>query len=163
MRDVTPMSCDPRAVTRRRLVYAAILLVAVVGGLVAYDALVETDEERLERLGDAVSGTLSLERMRGARANWVDLDRQPLEVSALGESWLFREGEREALDDRARVSLRPVLGDRLRVLSSGVEIEGESATVSMRVLADRGGLYQLAFDLEKVEGDWLIARLAVRR
>lgn len=157
------MSCDPRGVTRRRLVHAAILLVIVVGGLVAYDALVETDEERLERLSDAVSGTLSLERVRGARANWVDLDRQPLEVSALGESWLFREGEREALDDRARVSLGPVLGDRLRVLSSGVEIEGQSATVSMRVLADRGGLYQLAFDLEKVEGDWLIARLAVRR
>jgi hypothetical protein len=138
-------------------------LVVIIGAYFTYDALVESDEEHLESIGSDVEGTLTLDRARIARSRWIDLDRQPLEVSAMGESWSFEAGETDALDAQTRQSLQPVLRQRLRVLSNGAQIDGDHGRVRMRVMSNDAGFYDLEFDFVKHEGDWLIERVAVHR
>lgn len=140
---------------------AALLL--LVGVVVAYDALVVSDEERIEALADDVTGPVTDARMNAARGRWIDLGRQPFEVSAFGRTELYRAGDEAALDARAASALRTLSGSRLRAITSSVELQGERGTLTMRVLDDRNGMAQLSWSLAKRGDDWLLARLAIRR
>lgn len=149
--------------TRARWLLAAALTAAVVGGALLYDALVLSDEERLEELVAAVSGPVTAARITSARERWIDLERQPFEVSALGRVALYRSGDDAALDERASDAARTLAGSRLRTLTRGIAIDGDRAVVSMRVLDDRSGMAQLEWTLERHGDDWLLARLRVQR
>lgn len=149
--------------TRARWLLAAAFAAAVVGGALLYDALVLSDEERLEELAAAVPGPVTAARIAGARERWIDLDRQPFEISALGRVALYRSGDDAALDERAADAARSLAGSRLRTLTSGIAIDGDRAVVSMRVLDDRSGMAQLEWTLERHGGDWLLSGLRVLR
>lgn len=149
--------------SRRAWIGAGIALAAIAGILVAYDALVVTEEERLEAFVDDVTGMVTQGRVRGARSRWVDLGRQPLEVSAMGQSLLYREGEEEELAAQSRRALRSMLGTSLRVVSSSIRIEGDTATVDLRLMSRERGFGQAQWRLRRHGEDWLIERLSVRR
>jgi hypothetical protein len=136
---------------------------AVVGLVVLYDGLVVTDEERLEAFVEDVSGPVDPHRVARARARWVDLERQPFEVSAMGRSLLYRAGDDDALAERARRSLARLRGADLRVLGRAIAVEGDRATVSLRVMSPGRGLGRVEWRLRRHGDDWLAAHLAVRR
>lgn len=140
---------------------AAVLVIG--GALFAYDALVETEEERLEVFVDDVTGSVTRGRVDVARSRWVDLSRQPFEVSAMGQSWLFEEGEEDELTDQASSSLRGIFGTNLRVMSTTMQIEGDTATVTLQLVSRERGLGMVEWRLSKDGEDWLVERLAVRR
>lgn len=146
--------------TRARWLALALSLAAVAGGAVLYDALVVTDEERVEQLADEVPGRVTEARITAARARWLDLERQPFEVSVLGRIALYRAGDEADLDRRAQALARS--GRVLRVLTSGVEVRGDRATLTMRVLDDQSGMRELDWTLRKHGDDWLVSRLGVR-
>lgn len=134
---------------------------AVIAAVVAYDALTESDEERLEQLVRDSTGRIDAVRMDAGIRRWVDLERQPLEVSALGESLYYGSGEDAALRERATRAVRSLSGSELRALSSGIEVDGDEARVSIRALGQ--GLGRIEWTLRKHDGDWLVARLSVQR
>ena len=149
--------------TRRGWLGAAAGIAAVVGALALYDALIESDEERVERLVEDVAGPVVPARVAAATARWVDLSRQPLGISALGESLRYGPGDEEAFEERRRRGLAPLSGDQLRVLTHGVEIDGDEARVTMRVLGDRLGMSSVEWTLRRRGDDWLVSRLRVTR
>jgi hypothetical protein len=147
--------------TRRSWLAAGAALSVVVLGVGAYDALTVSDEERLEQLVVDSTGRIDVPRMQAGRRRWVDLERQPLEISALGEVLYYGPGEDEALDERARQAVGALQGVELRALSSQIEVDGGRARVSIRTLGR--GLGSLEWSLRKHGEDWLVERLAVRR
>jgi hypothetical protein len=149
--------------TRGRWLSAAGIAAALVGGAWLVDALVVSDEERLEELVAAVAGPVTAPRIASARERWIDLERQPFEVSALGRVALYRAGDDDALDERASEAARSLSGSHLRTITSGIAIDGDRAVVSMRVLDDRRGMGRLEWTLERHGDDWLLARLRVLR
>jgi hypothetical protein len=149
--------------TRRRWLLLVGLVLAIAGGALLYDALVVSDEERLEELTADVTGAITRARIASARDQWIDLARQPFEVSALGRVALYRAGDDAALDQRASDAARTLEGSRLRTITSGIVIDGDHAVVTMRVLDDRNGMAHLEWTLERREGDWLLSRLRVQR
>jgi hypothetical protein len=150
-------------VSRKRWIVAGAAIAAVAAAIILWDALVVSDEERLEALVDDITGSASPGRLDAARARWVDLERQPFELSALGEALYYRAGDDAALAQRSSEAMRTLSGSRLRSLGSGVEVDGAQARVSVRILSDRHGLAQVECTLHRHGDDWLIERLAVSR
>lgn len=148
--------------TRNRWIALGVLA-AAVASVFLYDALVVSDEERLEALADDVAGPVSAARIAAGRARWIDLARQPFELGVDARLELYEEGDEAALDERARDAARVLAGSRLRLLTSDLEALGDRASITMRVLDERTGMHTLAWSLRKHGGDWLIERLAVRR
>ncbi|MBX3276082.1 MAG: hypothetical protein KF729_37870 [Sandaracinaceae bacterium] len=148
---------------RRTWLGAGAAVVVAVLGYLAWDALVETDEERLEGFVADVTGPVAAARVDAARARWVDLDRQPFEVSALGESLYFRAGEDAALGERAARATRELAGADLRALTRAIVVEGDAARVTLRLLSRERGMMQVEWRLRRHGQDWLVERLAVTR
>ena len=148
---------------RRAWIGAGVGVLAIAGALALWDALVVTDEERLEAFIDDVAGPLTPAGVRAARGRWVDLEREPLELSALGRSELFRAGELDALLERADGGLASVYGSSLTVLSHGIDVEGDEATITMRVMSQRLGMMNATWDFARHGDDWLLERAVIRR
>lgn len=149
--------------TRRSWLIAGGLFAAIVAVLFAYDALVVSDEERLEELVADSTGAMTQARIERGRARWIDLSRQPFEISGFGEARVYAEGDEARLDLREEEAARMLAGDSLRAITSGVTVEGERGTVTMRVLGERLGMAQIEWSLRKHGDDWLIERLSIRR
>lgn len=149
--------------SRKGWIGVAAGVAAIAGALFLWDVLVVTDEERLELFVEDVTGSVGPDRVMNARVRWIDLSRQPFEVSALGQSLLYREGEDDALQERSHTALSSMYGERLRVLTSGIRVEEDRATVTMRVMGDRSGMAQIEWRLRKHGDDWLAERLALTR
>jgi len=149
--------------SRRHWLGAAAALAAVVGGLFAWDALVVTDEERLEGLVSNVTGRVSGQRTSAAIDRWVDLDRQPLEVSAMGESLHFSAGEDAALAERAGRAVRELRGVTLRAMQTAIVVEGDEATVRLRLFSRERGMSRVEWRLIRHDEDWLVERFALTR
>ncbi|MCZ7686919.1 MAG: hypothetical protein M5U28_52520 [Sandaracinaceae bacterium] len=149
--------------TRWTWLIAGGLAAALVAIVVAYDALVVSDEERLEALIEDSTGSITAARIERGRARWLDLARQPFEISGFGEARSYGAGDEAALDDRAADAARTLAGDSLRAISSGVRVEGDRGTVTMRVLGQRLGMAQIEWSLRKHGDDWLVSRLSIRR
>lgn len=150
-------------VSRKTWITIGAVLIAAIGGYLVHDALTVSDEERLEQLVLDSTGRIGQDRMDAGRRRWVDLRRQPFEVSALGESHHYGEGDDDALEERARQAVRTLARTELRALSSGVEVEGERARVTLRVLGQGQGLGRIEWSLRKHGDDWLAERLSVQR
>lgn len=160
---VGPTAPKDRGVTRKAWIGVGVGVLALAGALFLWDVLVVTDEERLELFVEDVTGDVGPDRVMNARVRWVDLDRQPLEISAMGRSLLYRAGEDDALQERSQTALRSMYGERLRALTSGITVDGERATVTLRLMGDRSGLHQVQWRLRKRDDEWLVERLAVTR
>lgn len=149
--------------SRRTWIGVGVGVIAIVGALVAWDTLVETDEERLEVFADEVTGPISAARIDGARRRWIDLSRQPFEVSALGESLYYGPGEDAALAERSRAVARELRGVTLRTLQRGIHVDGDEARVTLRLLSRERGMGQVEWRLRRHGEDWLVEHLAVTR
>jgi hypothetical protein len=139
------------------------VVAALVGLVFLYDVLVVTDEERIEEFVADVTGTVSPTRVHRARTRWVDLSRQPIRATVYGQALAWDEDDEARLEEEADERLRTIEGSRTRTMGSTIEIEGDHATVSLRVVSDRLGLANIEWQLEKHDDDWLVSRLSVQR
>lgn len=138
-------------------------IAALVGAWFVYDAITVTDEEIIEGFVDEVTGTVDAPRIQMARDRWVDLERQPFEVSAMGRSLQYGAGEDDALAAEASRALAPMRGANLRVVSRTITVEGDQADASLRLLSRAQGMGRVSWRLRKHGDDWLVERLSVTR
>lgn len=154
-----PPSLDEPLVPRRMLVGIGAVVVLGIAGWIAYDVLVVTDQERVEALLDDVTGTMGPEKVSRA-LRWVDVDRQPLDVSAYGDARSYSPGQGSELETKARESLRRFDGTTFRMLRRSVEVTGNDAHVTLQLIGD-DSMANVDFALRKHGEDWLISRLAL--
>ncbi len=145
---------------RRPIVYAAAGLVTLVALGLTYDALVETDEERIEAFADAVTGEVTSEKIAEALA-WCDTGRQPVEVYLMGESRLYESDS--DLADRARQGMSRFMGQDLRPLNRNVEVDGDRASLRVRVMNSQLGMVNAAFEFRKRGDEWLLSTVRITR
>lgn len=145
--------------SRRRLLVVGGALATAIAIWWALDALVVTDEERLQAFVDDVTGPVTPQRIDEA-LRWVDPSVEPVEVRVLGRAEYYEE--MEPLRQRAHRSLDPVAGTDLRTLQQGIDVNDGLATVSLRELTDRGML-QVTFTLHRHEERWLVSEVQVHR
>ncbi|MFT5353301.1 MAG: hypothetical protein ACI9KE_000499 [Polyangiales bacterium] len=139
------------------LAAAAILCLGCVAAVA--DALVVTDEERLEAFVDAVSGEVSSERIDDA-LSFAQTDQLPVTLRA-GSSESTYDNRDAALARRVRQSIEPFLGTDAELIQHDIRVDGDEADVHLRVRTTRGSL-SASIELEKVDGRWLIAETTLR-
>ena len=144
---------------RSLLYYGVIGAVALAGVLVAVDAIVVTDQERLEGFVDGVTGDVSGDRIDNA-LSWTNLDAEPVEVVVGDQPRLYAEGEEVDLAEDAREVLAPLEGESVRLLQDAIEIQGTSARVALRVSTSEG-VCDVQYLMRKHGEDWLVTRVRV--
>ncbi|MBW2463048.1 MAG: hypothetical protein JRH11_15470 [Deltaproteobacteria bacterium] len=145
---------------RRSIAYAAAGLAALVALGLAYDALVETDEERIEAFADAVTGEVTSEKIAEA-LTWCDTGRQPVEVYLMGESLLYESDS--ALADRARQGMSRFMGQDVRALNRNVQVDGDRASLRVRVMNSQLGMVNATFEFRKRDDKWLLSVVRITR
>jgi len=137
------------------------VVVALLVGSVAMvaDALVVTDEERLEAFVDAVTGDVETRRIDAA-LSYVDPARVPVEVMVSDDSRLYEEGQEVDLAERARHTLGPYTGEEVRLLQKSIELDDDRALVALR-LGTRHGTANVQFRLVRRGDGWLVSRVRV--
>lgn len=144
--------------TQRWAVFGAVAV--VVGAFAVSRALVVTDRDRVERFADAVSGEVTPGRIDAA-LRYVDVERQPVEVTAYEAAETYGPGQREALRRRVSEGLRGVMGTRFRVLRRSVTMGPGSASVSLQLYSSEGAP-TTEYVLRKHGDDWLVETARVR-
>ena len=145
--------------SRTRLIAAAVAVIAI-GGYFALDALIVTDEDRVREFATTLNGEIGPAYI-DQLLTYIDVDTFTLEVQALGESTLFRAGQQAELRRAVRQGLRGLSGSRVRTLSRSLELEGDSATVEVRLFTDRG-VREARFRLRRNDERWLVEWARVR-
>jgi hypothetical protein len=136
------------------------IVLFVVGSVVVVaDALVVTDEERLDAFVDSVTGEVETRRIDAA-LGYVDISRVPVEVLVGDETDYYEEGREVDLAERARQTLAPFQGDDVRLLQKSIEIDGERALVALRI-GTRGGTANVQFRMVRRGDGWLVSRVRV--
>lgn len=144
----------------RRVGLALAILAFAVGGWVALDALIVTDEERIEAFADAISGTVEPGHLDQVLRDWTDPPRQPLTVTALGRSEVYDQSERLRAD--ARRALRTYEGEDLTRLRQGLEIAEDEAHLTLEMLSGRG-MIDLEVELRRHGERWLVSEVRIYR
>lgn len=137
--------------------YALTALALAAGIALVWDALVTTDEERLEELAD----TLASERAVEGVLAWTDPARAPLRVRD-GEG-LRTYGEQDEADLAMGLSqsLSPIAGSRVDVVQRAIDVRGDRATLALRLRVD-GDLHDLGATAVRDGQGWLVSELRVR-
>lgn len=137
------------------------VLVALLVGSVALvaDALVVTDEERLEAFVQAVTGEVETRRVDAALA-YAEPARVPVETLVGNDSTYYVEGQEVDLAERARRILAPYTGEDVRLLQKSIEIDDDRALVALR-LGTREGTSNVQFRLVRRGDGWLVSRVRV--
>ncbi|MCA9600470.1 MAG: hypothetical protein R3A78_14200 [Polyangiales bacterium] len=138
---------------RRALLVAAVLVAAFV----TYDVLVVTDEERIEAFVETITGTVDEDHIAAALA-YFDPARVTIDVEVLGRGRVYSDAAQFRSDMRRAVSI--LQGDHLRALGEHIEVTGDTATVTMRLVTQRG-IRDTEFRLVKRGEDWLVSRVRV--
>lgn len=149
--------------TRRHTAILGLVILVGSAAAYAYDVSVVTDEERLEEFVDDVTGSMERGRITVAQERWMDLGRQPFDVSAMGRSLSYGEGEEAEVTERAETSLQTMYGTNLRVLNSSFVIEGDEARVTLNLLSRERGMGVVEWTLRRNGEDWLVSALRVQR
>jgi hypothetical protein len=144
---------------RTVLYYGFIAAVAIAGVILAVDAIVVTDQERLESFVEGVTGDVRSERIDHA-LSWTDLGAEPVEVVFGDQPRLYEQGQEGDLADDAREILAPLEGESVRLLQDAIEIDGTSARVALRVSTDEG-VCDVQYLMRKHGEDWLVTRVRV--
>ena len=126
---------------------------------VVADALVVTDQERLESFVDAVTGEVATRRIDAA-LGYVDPARVPVEVMVGSDASFYDEGHEVDLAERTRDTLAPFAGDDVRLLQKAIEIEGDRALVALRI-STREGTADVQFRMVRRGDGWLVSRVRV--
>lgn len=145
---------------KSRFMVQAIVLALLLGSVaVVADALVVTDEERLDAFADAVTGEVETQRIDAA-LSYVDPARVPVEVLVGEQRSFYEDGQVVDLAERARETLGPYTGDDVRLLQKTIEIDGDRALVALRV-GTRDGTANVQFRLVRRGDGWLVSRVRV--
>jgi len=149
----------------RRLGLIALgVLAAAVAVALAVDALVTTDQERVEDIVHGLLGELTTDRIDGVCA-LLDPAQQPVEIETAGLTTLYDASQdpnaRDVLEARVRSALSSYRGVTIRALRQSVVVEGDEARVSLQ-LVSREGMAQIVASLRKRGDDWLVASAHVR-
>ncbi|AKF10170.1 hypothetical protein DB32_007319 [Sandaracinus amylolyticus] len=139
--------------------WGLIATVAVGGVALAADALVESDEEQIAEIADALTGA-RVERRVDAVLAHVDSARAPITVHA--DDWGAEFGEDdEDPADAIRDALSPLAEGDLELVQRSVDVEGDRARVALRVRTGEGSIVDAQLALRRDGQSWLID--AVRR
>jgi hypothetical protein len=145
----------------RRIAIYAFIFVTVVGGIAtAADALVLTDEERLEAFTETLDGDVTDQRIDQA-LDFADPDREPVELIVGRFRALYDEGQGAELAERAHSELAPLAGSGTTLLQRSIHIDGDEALVAVRVRT-RGGVIDASFNLTRHGDGWLIRRVRIQ-
>jgi len=140
----------------QKVLVQGILVLALVLGLSAVaDALVMTDEERLEGFVDQVTSTS--ERL-DATLRYVDTMRVPVEL-VVGRSSNTYEDDYQ-LAEEARSALQGFEAQSAELLQDTIEIRGDRALVALRWSTPEGALSTQFRFVRRGDG-WVISRLRV--
>jgi len=147
------------AMASRSLLRIALVTVLVGGVSWTADALVETDEERIGELADSFGGEVSERRLDRALA-FVDTAQEPVEViTPRGIDWYEDPSDAGLLAEAIRDAVSPYLGARARLVQRSVDVDGDDATLAVRVDVD-GHLADVQLRLRRQADDrWLIRRV----
>jgi hypothetical protein len=136
-------------------VWALAATIAVSAVALAADALVESDEERLTELAEAIAGGRGEQRVAAVLA-WVDPERIAVTV---------RQGRKvehfEADDDPSeavREALALLASDALEVVQRTLDVRGDRATIALRIRAD-GELADLHIGLRRDGEAWRVSEV----
>jgi len=135
------------------------LFLLVVGASIAIDALIVTDEERLERFVDELNGSIDREYVDRV-LGYVDLAQTPLDLEVLlpieSHTGLYDASRAAELEQMFRERMRPYYGDRVRTLQKRIEVEGNRAQVGFTVF---GQSLQVRVELKmsRIGERWLVA------
>ncbi len=145
---------------RRFTIYTFILVTAVAGIAMAVDALVLTDEERLEAFTDTLTGDVTDQRIDQA-LDFADPDREPVELIAGHTRSFYNDGQGAELAERAHHELAPLAGSEATLLQRTIHIDGDEALVAVRVRT-REGVIDASFNLTRHGDGWLIRKVRVQ-
>jgi hypothetical protein len=149
------------SVRRQTLVILGALALAVAGGIYAFDAAIVTAEERIGRFANDVTGEVSRDRIRRA-LEWTEPSRQPVEVDVRGEGTVYDDENAGELSRDAKRALGRFSGTNLRALRESIEVQGDRADLSLKLLTDRG-MVNVDYRLRRHGEQWLVSRVRVRR
>jgi hypothetical protein len=148
------------ATAMQKLAIPALLAAALAGGAALLtDALVLTDEERLDGFVDGLTRGGGEDRVASA-LSWSDPARVEVELVADGKVEVYGEGDEWALSDRAHEALAPLTTGDARVVSRDVEILGAEGRVAVRI-ETAGGPLDAQFRFARRGDGWLVTRLRV--
>lgn len=139
---------------RGKFVFWVLVTSALCGGVAfAADALVETDEEHIEALGDALTGPRPDARVDDL-LSWIDPGRVPLVVRAGGHTTRFDEGGDDP-GQAVREALAPLRGEGVELVQRSIAVEGDEARLSTRVRVS-GGLLDVDLAMQRDgQGFWV--------
>ncbi len=162
--DRGPNSCGTTSAVAegmRKLAFHLLIALVAVGGVAAVaDALVVTDEERLETFAEDLSGDILPERIDAA-LGYFDPDRQPVEVVTDGQRLFFAEGEGADLAAEVRAVLAPHGQQEATLLQRAIELRDDDARVALRLRTSED-VVDATFDLRKHGERWFVRRVRVR-
>ena len=140
-----------------RFLVHAVLATLIVGGFaLAADALVVSDEERLDQLVDGL-----VEGEAGDLLRWVDLSFAPVSLQVPARTVRFEDGDDLAVSDALTDALVAFEASDLSIVQRATVIDGDRATVSVRARA-HGELHDATFHLVRGGSSWWIERLVAR-
>lgn len=140
---------------RSRFVLHALAATLLVGGIAfAADALVETDEEQVTELIDDLTQGSAVARV-DAVLRWTDLSRESVSIASGRSVDRFDEQDEHALAEQLGEALAPFSSSSLEVVQRSVRVDGDRATVAVRVRAD-GELHDASFRLSRNGQGWLV-------
>lgn len=135
--------------------------VALAAGVVALvDALIVTDEERLEDFSRDVTGRIDHDRVERALAH-TDPARVPIDLVVGGRTYHFDTENKSDLSALAHERLGPYDGVNLTLLQRTIDIKGDTARVMTDTLSFRGRS-NVEYELRKREGTWIVSEVRVR-
>jgi hypothetical protein len=138
------------------------VVAGVVGAWVGLDALIVTDEERIETLVDLIQTEID-PTVVDALLAWTDPALQPVEVYALGQQRVYDSTNADELVERGRDALRPYHGQQLTAWQSSIDVEQDDATVTLKLRSSQQGFFNLEIRLRRHGDDWLVSYVRVGR
>lgn len=125
-----------------------------IGGVVwVADVLVESDEERIADLADALADDRAEERIDAVLA-WVDPTRVPITVRGAGSTERFGADDVDPAD-AIREALGPLESGSLELIERTIEVEGDRAELALRVRSE-GALVDAQIGLRREGQSWLV-------
>ncbi len=144
----------------RIALYSFVVALGVGGVVTVADAMVITDEEKLQAFVDEVTRSGGVDRV-GRALHFADPNREPVAVAVHGDVRRFEEGEEVELEGAMRRALDVFGAPDLVAIQEDVELRGEDARVAVRVRTE-AGLTDAQFELRRHDDGWLLRRVAVR-
>lgn len=144
-----------------RFVLYGLVATLVIGGVAfAADALFVSEHEELEQLASDLTRPDADERV-DAVLRWTDPSREPVTLTRGRDVQRFEEQDDYGLAQGLGDALAPFDAGDLEVVQRSVRIDGDRATVAVRVRGD-GELHDATLRLARSGQGWLVTDVRTR-